>query len=583
MANLDGTGVRRLTSHPGIESGPRFSPDGSTIAFTGKTSGLVLFYASIDTAKQITASMLGMEPSAVGDEMHDAIGELTNMIAGSFRTLDDQPRSGIAAFDTGGNLLPWNPIGPDDNVGQFNVVVHDGGVVYAIGNFSALGGLERPGVAAFDDETGALTPWTPETSGVGDLAVVDGGIVRRYKYVRGDGAGGHGEQHDPELAFAQRVPFFHDRDVDHPARQHKAVDEEDDGEAEPEAGTTGRALAELLEHVGEYFRLDAAARIYNAQVGGASGGLQVDVDGPARVRELDRVRDEVDDDLVEPGGVAEHGGRWQLRRAALEGLVRLAELARTKGDLDWHRQLAAKHLGLAVRIGTNPDEHAWVQGRALRLALALSFDLGVDLLTRRLVDPTGGSRTDFLVRRLCVELLGASQDDRTLALLRDVEHRGDPSVHVRQGVAEALAKRGELAGLHRLAGLDPNAPEPSPKVRATAIQAACTAATTPEAAAVATGFVIGVLGPTIPHDAGGNEAPVLDCRRDEIGEGRRRAQLVDLPDVSLGADADFKHHLARADRHCWRRFGDSDRRHARRFILRRTGLNGHREDEGECW
>jgi poly-gamma-glutamate synthase PgsB/CapB len=191
--------------------------------------------------------------------------------------------------------------------------------------------------------------------------------------------------------------------------------------------------------------------------------------------------------------VAEHGGRWQLRRAALEGLVRLAELARAKGDLDWHRQLAAKHLGLAVRVGTNPDEHAWVQGRALRLALALSFDLGVDLLTRRLVDPTGGARTDFLVRRLCVELLGASLDDRTLALLREVEQRRDPSVHVRQGIAEALAKRGDLTGLHRLAGLDPNAPEPSPKVRASAIQAACAAAMTPEAAAVATGFVIGVL------------------------------------------------------------------------------------------
>src|SRR5258708_19559259 len=36
VANLDGTSVRRLTSHPGIESGPRFSPDGSMIAFTAR-------------------------------------------------------------------------------------------------------------------------------------------------------------------------------------------------------------------------------------------------------------------------------------------------------------------------------------------------------------------------------------------------------------------------------------------------------------------------------------------------------------------------------------------------------------------
>src|SRR5437588_12948615 len=39
VANLDGSNVRRLTSHPGVESGPRFSPDGSMIAFTGRYEG----------------------------------------------------------------------------------------------------------------------------------------------------------------------------------------------------------------------------------------------------------------------------------------------------------------------------------------------------------------------------------------------------------------------------------------------------------------------------------------------------------------------------------------------------------------
>jgi two-component system, chemotaxis family, chemotaxis protein CheY len=57
-----------------------------TVAFAGKTSCLVVFYSTLDAARVITASMLGIEPSRVNGELHDAIGELTNMIAGSFRT-----------------------------------------------------------------------------------------------------------------------------------------------------------------------------------------------------------------------------------------------------------------------------------------------------------------------------------------------------------------------------------------------------------------------------------------------------------------------------------------------------------------
>ena len=43
-ANLDGSGVRRLTAHPGLEFGPRFSPDGSLIAFSGQYDGNVDVY-----------------------------------------------------------------------------------------------------------------------------------------------------------------------------------------------------------------------------------------------------------------------------------------------------------------------------------------------------------------------------------------------------------------------------------------------------------------------------------------------------------------------------------------------------------
>jgi len=44
LAKHDGTGVRRLTSHPGLEMRPRFSPDGRWIAFSGRYDGNVDVY-----------------------------------------------------------------------------------------------------------------------------------------------------------------------------------------------------------------------------------------------------------------------------------------------------------------------------------------------------------------------------------------------------------------------------------------------------------------------------------------------------------------------------------------------------------
>src|SRR5689334_23214986 len=39
IAEREGLIVRRLTSHPGVESGPHFSPDGTMVAFTGRYEG----------------------------------------------------------------------------------------------------------------------------------------------------------------------------------------------------------------------------------------------------------------------------------------------------------------------------------------------------------------------------------------------------------------------------------------------------------------------------------------------------------------------------------------------------------------
>jgi chemotaxis protein CheX len=79
-----------------------------TVAFAGRTAGLVVFYSTLDTAQVITASMLGIEPSRVNGELHDAIGELTNMIAGSFRT-----RMAHARGETWAISVPTVTVGSD--------------------------------------------------------------------------------------------------------------------------------------------------------------------------------------------------------------------------------------------------------------------------------------------------------------------------------------------------------------------------------------------------------------------------------------------------------------------------------------
>lgn len=55
-----------------------------TVGFAGSSTGLVAFHTTVAAAKEITGAMLGMEMDEQG--LPDAVGEVTNMIAGAFRT-----------------------------------------------------------------------------------------------------------------------------------------------------------------------------------------------------------------------------------------------------------------------------------------------------------------------------------------------------------------------------------------------------------------------------------------------------------------------------------------------------------------
>jgi chemotaxis protein CheX len=55
-----------------------------TVGFAGSSTGLVAFHASVAGASEIASAMLGIDIDEEG--LPDAIGEVTNMIAGAFRT-----------------------------------------------------------------------------------------------------------------------------------------------------------------------------------------------------------------------------------------------------------------------------------------------------------------------------------------------------------------------------------------------------------------------------------------------------------------------------------------------------------------
>lgn len=65
------------------------------VGFAGTYNGLVSLHAPKKLALTFTSSMLGMEVADVDDDVRDALGEITNMIAGSFKQHISQGGSDI--------------------------------------------------------------------------------------------------------------------------------------------------------------------------------------------------------------------------------------------------------------------------------------------------------------------------------------------------------------------------------------------------------------------------------------------------------------------------------------------------------
>ena len=79
----------------------------ATVAFAGHRRGLVVFYSSMDAAREIAGAMLGIPPDTVNGEVPDAIGEIANMVAGTFRNR-------LAAFEPASAIaVPTVTVGSD--------------------------------------------------------------------------------------------------------------------------------------------------------------------------------------------------------------------------------------------------------------------------------------------------------------------------------------------------------------------------------------------------------------------------------------------------------------------------------------
>ena len=71
--------------HPIVGSAQPVATVVGTVNFLGSVSGTVSFYSSDAAAREIVGAMLGIEPADAGNEVADTVGEITNMIAGTFR------------------------------------------------------------------------------------------------------------------------------------------------------------------------------------------------------------------------------------------------------------------------------------------------------------------------------------------------------------------------------------------------------------------------------------------------------------------------------------------------------------------
>ncbi|MDX6666553.1 MAG: hypothetical protein QOG68_2759 [Solirubrobacteraceae bacterium] len=144
------------------------SADGSTLYALGFFDGAFTpVTAAFSTA---TGAELAWKPTVTGGQLSSISVSSTGdavYLGGNFTAVDGAPRAGIAAVTASGTgtILPWRP--DADGQVQALAVSPDGATVYAGGTFSHIGTsvAPRPFLAALSAASGDVTGWNPAPDG----------------------------------------------------------------------------------------------------------------------------------------------------------------------------------------------------------------------------------------------------------------------------------------------------------------------------------------------------------------------------------------------------------------------------------
>lgn len=126
---------------------------------------------------------VGQPPSSPGgtsNVFRMAVSDAAVVVTGNFGAVGGQIRDGLAAIDkASGQALPWNPA-LEGSFAQVHAMVVEGPTLYLGGRFTGVAGAPRSGLAAFDTRNWSLLPWAPAATDVQAMGIAAGRVYASH-------------------------------------------------------------------------------------------------------------------------------------------------------------------------------------------------------------------------------------------------------------------------------------------------------------------------------------------------------------------------------------------------------------------